>query len=39
MQADHPAETRARLALVEATATTIRSGLAVLGVAPVEEMR
>ena len=39
LQADHPAETRARLALVEATATTIRSGLAVLGVAPVEEMR
>ncbi len=39
LQADRPAETRARLALVEATATTIRSGLAVLGVAPVEEMR
>ena len=39
LQADHPAETRARLALVEATATTIRSGLAILGVAPVEEMR
>ena len=39
LQADRPVETRARLALVEATATTIRSGLAVLGVAPVEEMR
>ncbi len=34
-----PAETLARLALVQATATVIRSGLAVLGVAPVEEMR
>ena len=31
--------TRARLALVAATATVIRSGLAVLGVEPVEEMR
>ena len=31
--------TLARLALVEATATVIRSGLAVMGVAPVEEMR
>jgi arginyl-tRNA synthetase len=39
LQADRPAETRARLALVEATATVIRSGLAVLGVEPVEEMR
>ena len=39
LQSDRPAETRARLALVEATATTIRSGLAILGVAPVEEMR
>ena len=39
LQADRPAETQARLALVEATATVIRSGLAVLGVAPVEEMR
>ena len=39
LQADRPAETLARLALVEATATTIRSGLAVLGVTPVEEMR
>ena len=39
LQADRPVETRARLALVEATATVIRSGLAVLGVEPVEEMR
>ena len=37
--ADKPAETLARIALVEATATVIRSGLAVLGVTPVEEMR
>ena len=36
---DQPAETLARLALVQATATVIRSGLSVLGVAPVEEMR
>ena len=34
-----PVETRARLALVAATAVVIRSGLAVMGVAPVEEMR
>jgi arginyl-tRNA synthetase len=33
------AGTNARLALVAAVATVIRSGLAVLGVAPVEEMR
>lgn len=39
LQAERPVETRARLALVEATATVIRSGLAVLGVTPVEEMR
>ncbi|GAC1343474.1 MAG: arginine--tRNA ligase [Acetobacteraceae bacterium] len=39
LQADRPAETMARLALVAATAITIRSGLAVLGVTPVEEMR
>jgi arginyl-tRNA synthetase len=39
IQADAPAATRARLALVAATAVTIRSGLAVLGVTPVEEMR
>jgi arginyl-tRNA synthetase len=31
--------TRAKLALVEAVAGVIRAGLAVLGVAPVEEMR
>jgi arginyl-tRNA synthetase len=36
---DAPAATRARLALVAATATVIRSGLAVMGVTPVEEMR
>ena len=39
LQADRRGETLARLALVEATATVIRSGLAVLGVEPVEEMR
>ena len=39
LQADRPADTVARLALVAATATVIRSGLAVLGVEPVEEMR
>ncbi|HEY0184714.1 MAG TPA: arginine--tRNA ligase [Rhodopila sp.] len=39
LQADQPAETRARLALVAATAVVIRSGLAVMGVTPVEEMR
>ena len=39
LQADHPAETRARLALVAATAVVIRSGLALMGVTPVEEMR
>ena len=39
LQADQPTETAARVALVEAVATVIRSGLAVLGVAPVEEMR
>ena len=39
LQADRPAETMARLALVAATATVIRSGLQVLGVEPVEEMR
>ena len=36
---DRPAETMARLALVEAAATVIRSGLGVMGVTPVEEMR
>ena len=39
LQADRPAETLARVALVAATAATIRSGLAVMGVTPVEEMR
>ncbi|MBB2160900.1 arginine--tRNA ligase [Gluconacetobacter sacchari] len=39
LQEDDLPATRAKLALVEATATTIRSGLAVLGVQPVEEMR
>ena len=39
LQADRPADTRARLALVAATATVIRSGLRVMGVDPVEEMR
>jgi arginyl-tRNA synthetase len=39
LQQNQPAETRARLALVAATAVVIRSGLAVLGVTPVEEMR
>ncbi|GAA4493880.1 arginine--tRNA ligase [Gluconacetobacter tumulicola] len=39
LQEDDPVATRAKLALVEATATVIRSGLAVLGVEPVEEMR
>ena len=36
---DRPADTLARLALVAATAVVIRSGLAVMGVDPVEEMR
>jgi arginyl-tRNA synthetase len=39
LQADRPVETMARLALVAATAVVIRSGLAVMGVEPVEEMR
>ncbi len=39
LQADRPAETLARLALVAATAVVVRSGLAVMGVEPVEEMR
>ena len=39
LQSDQPAETLARLALVAATAIVIRSGLAVMGVSPVEEMR
>ncbi|PZW49160.1 arginyl-tRNA synthetase [Humitalea rosea] len=36
---EEPESTRARLALVAATAVVIRSGLAVMGVDPVEEMR
>ena len=39
MQDAAPQQTMARLALVAAVATVIRSGLAVLGVQPVEEMR
>jgi len=39
LQGNNPVETKARIALVAATATVIRSGLAVLGVKPVEEMR
>jgi arginyl-tRNA synthetase len=39
LQSDRPEETLARLALVAATAMTIRSGLQVMGVTPVEEMR
>jgi arginyl-tRNA synthetase len=39
LQPDRRTESMARLALVAATAIVIRSGLAVMGVAPVEEMR
>jgi arginyl-tRNA synthetase len=39
LQAGDAAGTRARLALVAATAIVIRSGLLVLGVTPAEEMR
>jgi arginyl-tRNA synthetase len=39
LQKEQPADTMARLALVAATAVVIRSGLAVMGVEPVEEMR
>ncbi|MEE3501445.1 arginine--tRNA ligase [Acidiphilium acidophilum] len=39
IQTEAPEPTRARLALVAATAVVIRSGLAVMGVAPAEEMR
>ncbi len=39
LQADHAPETLARAALVAATAVVIRSGLGILGVEPVEEMR
>jgi arginyl-tRNA synthetase len=39
LQSDRRDETLARVALVAATAIVIRSGLAVMGVTPVEEMR
>jgi arginyl-tRNA synthetase len=39
IQESKPVETLAKLALVTATAIVLRSGLAVLGVQPVEEMR
>ncbi len=39
IRADHPELTTARLALIRAVALTIASGLGVLGVTPVEEMR
>ncbi len=39
LQDDKPEETAARTGLVAATAIVLRSGLAVLGVHPVEEMR
>ena len=39
LQADDPEGTLARLALVSATATVLRSGLQLLGVTPAEEMR
>jgi arginyl-tRNA synthetase len=39
LQPERPEETLGRLALVAATAVVIRSGLAVMGVSPVEEMR
>ena len=39
IRADEPEATRARLALVAATAGVLRAGLAVMGVEPVEEMR
>jgi len=39
VQLDQPSRMLARLALVSATAVVIRSGLAVMGVNPVEELR
>ncbi len=39
LQAENRADSLARLALVAATAVVIRSGLGVMGVAPIEEMR
>ncbi len=38
IQADAPAETMARLALVKAMATVVASGLNVMGVEPKESM-
>jgi len=39
IRADEPVATRARLALVAATGVVLRSGLRVMGVTPVEELR
>lgn len=39
IRADEPVATRARLALVAATGAVLRSGLRVMGVTPVEELR
>ena len=39
IRSDEPVATRARLALVAATGAVLRSGLAVMGVTPVEELR
>ena len=39
IRAEEPEATQARLALVAATSVVLRSGLAVMGVEPVEEMR
>jgi arginyl-tRNA synthetase len=39
LQPEQPEVSRARLALVAATRSVLRSGLAVLGVTPVDEMR
>ena len=39
LQGDTPEVSRARMAMVQATATVIASGLDVLGVTPVEELR
>ena len=39
IRTDEPALTAARLALIQAAALTVASGLGVLGVTPAEEMR
>ena len=39
LQPERPGPSLARVALVSATSIVIRAGLAVMGVAPVEEMR